>query len=93
MTSTLTALPLAAPFVHFNQAELSDVPDYSDKRLMDLIEWAEHECIRLINRERIGSWDLHCALAHTLSELRDLKRAAEAEARGRNLLPSVGGKG
>ena len=97
MNATLHRLPATTavrPFVNFNAAGLSDVPDYDDKPLMDLIDWCEYTIPILKNRERIGGWSAICAWHNRISELHDLKRTAETEARARRLLPvSAGGKG
>ena len=80
-------------FVNFNAATVTDVPDYSDADLMRLIEWAEHNRTRLRNQETIGPWSAVCEWNRTINRLGNLKRAAETEARGRNLLAvSNGGK-
>ncbi len=95
MNATLHRLPVATavrpakPFVNFNAATVADVSDYSDKHLMGLIEWAEYNITVLRNRERIGGWNAIRLWHNRISELRDLKRAAETEARARpqRLLP------
>ena len=100
MTATLTTIQRAVErtrtkaknrFVPFHRAELSDVPDYSDAELLRLIEWAEHNRTRLRNQETIGPWSAVCEWNRTINGLGNLKRAAETEARGRNLLPERNG--
>ncbi len=101
MNATITRLPVRestieramqrAKFVNFNAATVTDVPDYSDADLLRLIEWAEHNRTRLRNQETIGPWNAVCEWNRTINSLGNLKRAAETEARERNLLP-IGGK-